>query len=164
MMVYNIIDMLISSCYYIEAIKIRDRNTTLLHESNSTIDEMLKIFNDEEVESFTAQDDGMVYIDLKYGTYESIFGDFTPDDFKALILDGNTYREAERSLNRGTAIVYSAHDFEVNFNDYMEQWGINQDQDELDEFRAMLDYEVAVADWSIIKIDGEVAYYIEYIF
>lgn len=163
MTVYDIIKMLISSCYDFKVIKIRDRDTVLLHESNNTIDEMLELFNGEDVESFTVQDDGNVYIVLKFGTYKSLFGDFTPDDFKALILDGNTYREAERRLNHGTAIVYSARDFETNFNDYMEQWGVNQDQDELDEFRAMVDYEVAVTDWSIVKLDGEVAYYIEYV-
>lgn len=49
-------------------------------------------------------------------------------DAEVLMMDGCTRKEAERHLERGTT-VFQKSDFEKNFDNYLDEWGIVEDVD-----------------------------------
>lgn len=84
-------------------------------------------------------------------------------DAEVLMMDGCTRKEAERHLERGTT-VFQKSDFEKNFDDYLDEWGIVEDDDVLNKsmFRKMLLEKKPLPDWGIVEdVDGNV-YFIQY--
>lgn len=71
--------------------------------------------------------------------------------------DRNTNSEIEKRLKNGTFTIYE--DFEENFKSYMEEWYC--DEDEVENYKSMIDNKVALEDWSIVKYNGK-TYYIAY--
>lgn len=80
-------------------------------------------------------------------------------DIKVLMADRCTEKEAVKFLETGTA-VFSASDFESNFDSYMSEWGM--DADDAEEYRAMIEKEKPMMDWSIVYFEDE-KYYISYV-
>lgn len=76
-----------------------------------------------------------------------------------LMMDGCTTLEAEKHLQKGTT-VFAGDDFEEHFGDYMDEWGI--DEDEQADYRRMVDEKTPVPDWSIVEHDG-LTWYIMYV-
>ncbi|MCM1387334.1 MAG: hypothetical protein NC231_08410 [Bacillus sp. (in: Bacteria)] len=76
-----------------------------------------------------------------------------------LMLDGCTKSEAEKHLQRGTT-VFESDDFENHFDDYMNEWGI--DEGERTEYRHMIDEKKPVQDWGIVQHEGK-TWYIMYV-
>lgn len=57
-------------------------------------------------------------------------------DIEVLMKNGYSKRKAEEELKRGT-VVFEGEDFERHFDDYMEEWGV--DEEEQEKYRKMLE-------------------------
>lgn len=79
-------------------------------------------------------------------------------DIEVLMKNGYSKRKAEEELKRGT-VVFEGEDFERHFADYMEEWGV--DEDEQEKYKKMLDKKTALPDWGIVEDNGN-TYYIMY--
>lgn len=79
-------------------------------------------------------------------------------DIEVLMKNGYSKRKAEEELKRGT-VVFEGEDFEKHFDDYMEEWGV--DKEEQEKYRKMLEEKIAIPDWGIVEDDGN-TYYIMY--
>lgn len=79
-------------------------------------------------------------------------------DIEVLMKNGYSKRKAEEELKRGT-VVFEGEDFERHFDDYMEEWGI--DEEEQEKYKKMLDKKTALPDWGIVEDNGN-TYYIMY--
>ena len=71
---------------------------------------------------------------------------------------GCTRKEAEKYLNNGT-IVFTAEDFENNYESYVDEWG--GDEEEKEKYRQMIEAGDPVTDWEVKTVEG-VKYYIMY--
>ncbi len=80
-------------------------------------------------------------------------------DIEILMMDRCTKSEAEKHLKNGT-VVFDGEDFEKHFESYMDEWGI--DEDDREEYKAMIKEKKPVADWGIAEHDGMV-WYIMYV-
>lgn len=76
-----------------------------------------------------------------------------------LMKDGCSKLEAEKYLNRNGVAIFAADDFEENFEQYMEDWGV--EEDDLLAYRDMIDKKIPVTDWSVVS-DNDSTYYIMY--
>lgn len=72
-------------------------------------------------------------------------------DIEVLMKNGYSKRKAEEELKRGT-VVFEGEDFERHFDDYMEEWGI--DEEEQEKYKKMLDKKTALPDWGIVEDNG----------
>lgn len=79
-------------------------------------------------------------------------------DIEVLMKNGYSKRKAEEELKRGT-VVFEGEDFERHFDDYMEEWGV--DEEEQEKYKKMLDKKTAIPDWGIVEDNGN-TYYIMY--
>ena len=79
-------------------------------------------------------------------------------DIEVLRKNGYSKRKAEEELKRGT-VVFEGEDFERHFVDYMEEWGV--DEEEQEKYRKMLEEKIAIPDWGIVEDNGN-TYYIMY--
>lgn len=79
-------------------------------------------------------------------------------DIEILMKNGYSKRKAEEELKRGT-VVFEGEDFERHFDDYMEEWGV--DEEEQEKYRKMLEEKIAIPDWGIVEDNGN-TYYIMY--
>lgn len=79
-------------------------------------------------------------------------------DIEVLMKNGCSKRKAEEELKRGT-VVFEGEDFERHFGDYMEEWGV--DEEEQEKYRKMLEEKIAIPDWGIVEDNGN-TYYILY--
>lgn len=79
-------------------------------------------------------------------------------DIEVLMKNGYSKRKAEEELKRGT-VVFEGEDFERHFDDYMEEWGV--DEEEQEKYRKMLEEKIAIPDWGIVEDNGN-TYYIVY--
>ena len=79
-------------------------------------------------------------------------------DIEVLMKNGYSKRKAEEELKRGT-VVFEGEDFERHFDDYMEEWGV--DEEEQEKYRKMLEEKIALPDWGIVEDNGN-TYYIMY--
>ena len=79
-------------------------------------------------------------------------------DIEVLMKNGYSKRKAEEELKRGT-VVFEGEDFEKHFDDYMEEWGV--DKEEQEKYRKMLEEKIAIPNWGIVEDDGN-TYYIMY--
>mgnify|MGYP000579980385 FL=1 len=79
-------------------------------------------------------------------------------DVEILMKDGCTKKEAEGHIEAG-AIVFDENDFRTHFPDYMEEWGV--DEEEQEKYRKMLEEKIAIPDWGIVEDNGN-TYYIMY--
>ena len=79
-------------------------------------------------------------------------------DIEVLMKNGYSKRKAEEELKRGT-VVFEGEDFERHFDDYMEEWGV--DEEEQEKYRKMLEEKIAIPDWGIVEDNGT-TYYIMY--
>lgn len=74
--------------------------------------------------------------------------------------DRCTRKEAERYLeNRVT--IFTAQDFEANFDNYMKEWFGTWDEEEIQAHRKMIEQKIPLTDWSIVDFEGN-TYYIQY--
>ena len=73
-----------------------------------------------------------------------------------LMADRCTRAEAEKHLKNGTVVF---DDFEENFDQYMNEWGCDEEEEE--EYRKMIDFKNPAADWGVVDQDGN-TYYIMY--
>lgn len=80
-------------------------------------------------------------------------------NIEILMMDKCTKQEAEKHLKNGT-VVFEGEDFEKHFDDYMDEWGM--DEEERLEYRAMIDAKKPVADWGIVEHEGT-TWYIMYV-
>lgn len=80
-------------------------------------------------------------------------------NIEILMMDRCTRAEAERLLKNGTS-VYDGKDFEKNFDSYMAEW--DMDEEEQAEYRAMIEKKEPVPDWGIVEHEGK-TYYIRYV-
>ena len=80
-------------------------------------------------------------------------------DEDVLMLDGCTESEAENHIKRGT-LVYEGEDFEENFEDYMEEWGV--EEEDILKYKDMIEKKIPVKDWGIVEKFGK-TYYIAYV-
>jgi transcriptional regulator with XRE-family HTH domain len=76
-------------------------------------------------------------------------------DIEVLMKNGYSKRKAEEELKRGT-VVFEGEDFERHFDDYMEEWGV--DEDEQEKYRKMLEEKIAIPDWGIVEDNGNTYY------
>lgn len=74
-----------------------------------------------------------------------------------LMYDRCTKSEAEKHLKNGTTIF---EDFEENFDKYMEEWNI--DEEDRNEYRKMAKEKIPATDWGIVEKNGK-TYYIMYV-
>lgn len=79
-------------------------------------------------------------------------------DIEVLMKNGYSKRKAEEELKRGT-VVFEGEDFERHFDGYMEEWGV--DEEEQEKYRKMLEEKIAIPDWGIVEDNGN-TYYIMY--
>lgn len=79
-------------------------------------------------------------------------------DIEVLMKNGYSKRKAEEELKRCT-VVFEGEDFERHFDDYMEEWGV--DEEEQEKYRKMLEEKIAIPDWGIVEDNGN-TYYIMY--
>ena len=79
-------------------------------------------------------------------------------DIEVLMKNGYSKRKAEEELKRGT-VVFEGEDFERHFDDYMDEWGV--DEEEQEKYRKMLEEKIAIPDWGIVEDNGN-TYYIMY--
>ena len=79
-------------------------------------------------------------------------------DIEVLMKNGYSKRKAEEELKRGT-VVFEGEDFERHFDDYMEEWGVDEEKQE--KYKKMLDKKTALPDWGIVEDNGN-TYYIMY--
>lgn len=80
-------------------------------------------------------------------------------EIEILMKDGCTKPEAEKYLNRNGVTIFTAEDFEENFEQYMEDWYV--DEDDIPAYQNMIDDKIPVTDWGIVT-DNENTYYIMY--
>ena len=73
-------------------------------------------------------------------------------DIEVLMKNGYSKRKAEEELKRGT-VVFEGEDFERHFDDYMEEWGV--DEEEQEKYKKMLDKKTALPDWGIVEDRSE---------
>lgn len=76
-------------------------------------------------------------------------------DIEVLMKNGYSKRKAEEELKRGT-VVFEGEDFERHFDDYMEEWGV--DEEEQEKYRKMLEEKIAIPDWEIVEDNGNTYY------
>lgn len=76
-------------------------------------------------------------------------------DIEVLMKNGYSKRKAEEELKRGT-VVLEGEDFERHFDDYMEEWGV--DEEEQEKYRKMLEEKIAIPDWGIVEDNGNTYY------
>lgn len=76
-------------------------------------------------------------------------------DIEVLMKNGYSKRKAEEELKRGT-VVFEGEDFERHFDDYMEEWGV--DEEEQEKYKKMLDKKTALPDWGIVEDNGNTYY------
>lgn len=76
-------------------------------------------------------------------------------DIEVLMKNGYSKRKAEEELKRGT-VVFEGEDFERHFDDYMEEWGV--DEEEQEKYRKMLKEKIAIPDWGIVEDNGNTYY------
>lgn len=85
-----------------------------------------------------------------------------------LRLIGFDKTEAKKRLESGTTF-YSAEDFEENYMNYLEEWGMLQYEDEeekievnktIEKYRKMVEEGITVQDWVIYQYEDK-KYYIE---
>lgn len=76
-------------------------------------------------------------------------------DIEVLMKNGYSKRKAEEELKRGT-VVFEGEDFERHFDDYMEEWGV--DEEEKEKYRKMLEEKIAIPDWGIVEDNGNTYY------
>lgn len=81
-------------------------------------------------------------------------------EIEILMMDNCTKAEAERHLNNGTLIL---GDFEENFESYMSEWDINEDEEPrlYAAIKKMVEEKIPAPDWGIVEIDEKI-YYIMY--
>lgn len=89
---------------------------------------------------------------------EILRGEKKMTDIEVLMKNGYSKRKAEEELKRGT-VVFEGEDFERHFDDYMEEWGV--DEEEQEKYRKMLEEKIAIPDWGIVEDNGN-TYYIMY--
>ena len=77
-------------------------------------------------------------------------------EIEILMEDRCTKSEAEKHLKNGTIIF---EDFEENFEKYMEEWDIEEEEREA--YRKMIETGEPITDWGIVEKYGE-KYYIQY--
>ena len=77
-------------------------------------------------------------------------------EIEILMEDRCTKSEAEKHLKNGTIIF---EDFEENFEKYMEEWDI--EEEERESYKKMIETGEPITDWGIVKIDDK-TYYIMY--
>lgn len=77
-------------------------------------------------------------------------------DIEVLMMDGCTKPEAEKHLQKGASVF---DDFEENFDSYMNEWGIEDDEKEI--YEKMISEKTPIEDWGIVE-DGDKTYYIMY--
>lgn len=80
-------------------------------------------------------------------------------DLEIMMMDGCTKSEAEKHLKNGS-VLFEGEEFEKNFDSYMDEWGI--DEDERAEYKAMIDDKNPVDDWGIVEHEGK-TWYIMYV-
>lgn len=73
-----------------------------------------------------------------------------------LMCDRCTRAEAKKHLEKGTTIF---EDFEENFNGYMEEWNIDEEEQEI--YKQMIVDKIPALDWGIVEKNNKV-YYIMY--
>lgn len=78
-------------------------------------------------------------------------------EIEILMKDGCTRSEAVKALKRGTTIF---EDFEAHFEDYMEEWGCDEEGQEI--YKRMIELKIPAMDWGVVELDGK-AYYIMYV-
>lgn len=79
------------------------------------------------------------------------------NDIEILMLDHCTRKEAEKFLKAGSTVI---PDFEEFFNNYMKDWGI--DEEDQEEYRNMINTKIPLTDWGIVSKDNK-TYYIMYV-
>lgn len=77
-------------------------------------------------------------------------------EIEVLMMDGCTKSEAEKHLQKGASVF---DDFEENFDSYMNEWGIEDDEKET--YEKMISTKSPIEDWGIVE-DGDKTYYIMY--
>lgn len=86
-------------------------------------------------------------------------------EIEILRADRCTKSEAEAYMKRGT-IVFTAEDFEGNFEGYMNEWFGDWDEEDREEeianLRKMIETKEAPQDWGVVELEGE-TFYIEYV-
>lgn len=83
----------------------------------------------------------------------------TERQIEILMEDGCTKSEAKKYLDRNGVTIFTAEDFEGNFDRYMEEWYI--DEDDLQAYKDMIEKKIPIVDWGIVT-DEEGTYYIMY--
>lgn len=83
----------------------------------------------------------------------------TERQIEILMEDGCTKSEAKKYLDRNGVTIFTAEDFEGNFEQYMEDWYI--DEDDLPAYKNMIEKKIPVTDWGIVT-DKKGTYYIMY--
>lgn len=78
-------------------------------------------------------------------------------ELEILMKDGCTKHDAEKHLKNGCIIF---DDFEENFEKYMEEWDV--DEDDIPMYRKMIDKKIPVPDWGVVE-ENENTYYIMYV-
>lgn len=79
------------------------------------------------------------------------------EDLEILMMDGCTYKEAQDLLRNGSVVF---RDFEKCFNQYMEEWGADEEQRKA--YKKMINEKIPVEDWGIVEFEGK-TYYIMYV-
>lgn len=78
-------------------------------------------------------------------------------EIEILMMDRRTKAEAEKHLKKGTVIF---EDFEENFNKYMKEWDVKEDEFSI--YKRMIEEKIPVTDWGIVEDNGK-TYYIMYV-
>lgn len=77
-----------------------------------------------------------------------------------LMMDcGGIRSDAEKHLRNGS-VIFDGEDFEKNFDSYMDDW--DADEEDREQYRAMIEQKKPVPDWGIVE-DGGKTYYIMYV-
>lgn len=77
-------------------------------------------------------------------------------DIEILMQDGCTRSEAEKHLQRGSAVI---GDLEEHLEEYISEWEL--DEDEREKVKEMIRTKKPMTDWGIVQ-DGGKSYYIAY--
>lgn len=80
-------------------------------------------------------------------------------NLEIMMMDGCTKSEAEKCLRNGS-VIFDGEDFEKNFDNYMDEWDIS-DEDKA-EYKSMIDNKKPVLDWGIVE-NGGMVWYIMYV-
>ena len=80
-------------------------------------------------------------------------------DKEILMMDGCTNSEAEKHLERGT-VVFDGEDFEKYFEDYMDEWGV--DLEEQEKYKTMMKEKEPMTDWGVVEHEDKI-FYIMYV-